>query len=61
VAAEHRVALIEGTGQSLLPAIQFEDGSWYRDESQYMARTVLEGRLFEVSIHPPPQVIGDSR
>ena len=39
--------MIEGTGQPLYPAIQFEDGSWYRDESTEMARTISEGRLVE--------------
>jgi hypothetical protein len=36
---KERVALIEGTGQPLSPAIQFEDGGRYREESQDMART----------------------
>jgi hypothetical protein len=40
-----RAAVIEGTGQPLYPAIRFEDGSWYRDESKEMARTINEGRL----------------
>jgi hypothetical protein len=40
-----RVAVTAGTGQRLLPAIEFEDGSWYREESQDMARTIREGRL----------------
>ena len=39
--------MIEGTGQPLFPAIQFEDGGWYREESQDMARTIREGRLLE--------------
>jgi hypothetical protein len=34
-----------GTGKPLYPAIEFEDGSWYREESREMARTVSEGRL----------------
>jgi hypothetical protein len=42
-----RTALIEGTGQSAYPAIQFEDGSWYREESAEMARTIREGKLME--------------
>ena len=42
-----RTALTEGTGQSLYPAIQFEDGSWYREQSKDMARTIAEGRLME--------------
>jgi hypothetical protein len=36
-----------GTGQSRYPAIQFEDGSWYRAESKEMERTIREGRLEE--------------
>ena len=52
---KHRAAVLEGTGQQLFPAIQFEDGGWYRQESKEMARTVMEGRLFETpaSVMPP--------
>lgn len=42
-----RKVLLEGTGQSHYPAIQFEDGSWYREESKDMARTIQEGRLLD--------------
>jgi hypothetical protein len=42
-----RTALLEGTGQALYPAIQFEDGTWYREESKDMERTIREGRLRE--------------
>ena len=42
-----RTAVVAGTGQSSYPAIQFEDGSWYREESAEMARTIREGRLAE--------------
>jgi hypothetical protein len=42
-----RTVLIEGTGQQKYPAIQFEDGSWYREESKDMERTIREGRLLE--------------
>jgi len=42
-----RTVLIEGTGQKLYPAIQFEDGTWYREESKDMERTIREGRLTE--------------
>ena len=42
-----RTEVIEGTGQSAFPAIRFEDGSWYREESAEMARTIREGRLLE--------------
>jgi hypothetical protein len=42
-----REAVIEGTGQSKYPAIQFEDGSWYREESKDMAETIRSGKLDE--------------
>lgn len=44
---KNRAAVIEGTGQALYPAIRFDDGSWYREESREMARTIREGRLTE--------------
>jgi hypothetical protein len=40
-----RTAVIEG--QRLYPGIQFEDGSWYREGSKGMARTIRESRLME--------------
>jgi hypothetical protein len=42
---QNRAAVIEGTGQPLYPAIQFEDRSWYREESKAMALTISTGRL----------------
>jgi glutaredoxin len=42
-----RTELIEGTGQSQFPAIEFEDGTWYREESKDMERTIREGRLMD--------------
>jgi hypothetical protein len=42
-----RTALIAGTGQSAYPAIEFEDGSWYREQSKDMERTIREGHLME--------------
>ena len=42
-----RTAMLENTGQPLYPAIEFEDGSWYREESKDMVRTIKEGRLTE--------------
>jgi Glutathione S-transferase, N-terminal domain len=42
-----RSELIEGTGQSAYPAIEFEDGTWYREESKDMEHTIREGRLME--------------
>jgi hypothetical protein len=44
-----RTAVIAGTGQSKLPAIQFEDGSWYRKESSEMAEEILAGALSDRS------------
>ena len=49
-----RTALIEGTGQALYPAIQFEDGSWYREQSKDMERTIREGRLLERAASQAP-------
>jgi hypothetical protein len=37
----------EHTGQRLYPAIELEDGTWYREQSKDMARTIAEGRLEE--------------
>jgi hypothetical protein len=42
-----RTAMIEHTGQALYPAIEFENGTWYREESKDMVRTIKEGRLME--------------
>ena len=35
------------TGQRKYPAIEFEDGSVYREESKEMAERIRSGRLFE--------------
>jgi len=40
-----RSAVLAGTGQALYPAIEFDDGSWYREESKQMEQTIREGRL----------------
>ena len=37
----------EHTGQPLYPAIELEDGSWYREESKDMEKTIREGGLME--------------
>src|SRR5690348_3007984 len=42
-----RAAVKGGTGQPLYPAIQFEDGSWYREESADMAQTIRAGKLMD--------------
>ena len=46
-----RTDLIAGTGQSAYPAIEFEDGSWYREQSRDMERTIRDGRLDEKRAH----------
>ena len=40
-----RKAVIAGTGEGKLPAIQLEDGSWYRKESKEMAEEIRAGVL----------------
>jgi glutaredoxin len=35
------------SGQKKYPAIQFEDGSVYREQSKVMERTIREGKLME--------------
>ena len=35
------------TGQPKYPAIEFEDGTWYREESKDMAKTIRAGTLNE--------------
>jgi glutathione S-transferase len=40
-----RTAVIEGTGQRALPALELDDGSWYREESAEMASAIRAGRF----------------
>lgn len=40
-----RDVMIEHTGQRLYPAIEFEDGTWYREESRDMEKTIRDGKL----------------
>ena len=47
-----RTAVIEGTGQSGLPAIELEDGTWYREESADMAKAIRAGK-FRTPAAPP--------
>jgi len=42
-----RDAMVEHTGQRLYPAIEFENGSWYREESKDMEKTIRAGKLME--------------
>ena len=48
-----RTAIREGTGQSSYPAIQFDDGAWYREESKDMAATIRAGTLKEKDTGTP--------
>jgi len=47
VPKSRRTALIAGTGQKKFPAIEFEDGTWYRAESNDMAARIRAGHLFD--------------
>jgi hypothetical protein len=49
-----RDMLRAATGQDKYPAIQFEDGSWYKAESKEMERTIREGRLQEQRLGSGP-------
>lgn len=42
-----RAELIEKTGGNRYPAIEFEDGSVYREDSASMVETIRAGKLFE--------------
>ena len=39
-----RSTMVEHTGEKRFPAIEFEDGSWYREESKDMAAAISAGR-----------------
>jgi hypothetical protein len=53
---DQRTVLTQGTGQSMYPAIQFEDGTWYREESKDMERTIRGGHLMEQDTGPATAV-----
>jgi hypothetical protein len=40
-----RTAVIEATGQNGLPAIELEDGTWYREQSAEMAKAIRAGKF----------------
>ena len=46
---DKRSELIEKTGGNRYPAIEFEDGAVYREESKAMEETIRAGKLFEKS------------
>jgi hypothetical protein len=45
-----RTEVISHTGQKLYPAIEFENGTWYREESRDMAKTIRAGELMTRSV-----------
>ena len=47
-----RKEVIEHTGQHFLPAIELEDGSWWREDSHDMAAAIRAGTLGEKSGTP---------
>jgi hypothetical protein len=53
VGRSKRTVIFEGTGQRLYPDIQFEDGTWYHEESKEMERTIREGKLMEKDTGTP--------
>ena len=40
-----RKEVIDGTGQHFLPAIEFDEGTWYRADSHEMAAVIRSGKL----------------
>lgn len=55
-----RTDIIAATGQSAMPAIQFEDGSWYREESVDMAAAIRAGKLPDKKGRTAAGAAGDS-
>ena len=53
-----RDEMVEHTGQKLYPAIEFADGSWYREESKEMEKTIRDGTLMERAQAPTAPVSG---
>jgi hypothetical protein len=42
-----RTDVVNHTGEHFLPAIEFDDGTWYREDSRTMASEIRAGRLDE--------------
>ena len=53
-----RDEMIEHTGQKLYPAIEFEDGTWYREESKDVEKTIRDGKLVERARGAAPATSG---
>ena len=50
-----RTSVIEHTHQNRLPAIELEDGTWYREESKDMVLRISKGELIEAAHEPVPE------
>jgi hypothetical protein len=50
---KHPAILVEKTGVDKYPAIEFEDGTWYRDESKNMAEAIRAGNLDDLHGRTP--------
>ena len=48
--------MLEKTGVDKYPAIEFEDGTWYRDESKNMAQAIRDGSLDQMHGKTPAAV-----
>jgi hypothetical protein len=53
-----REEMAQHTGQRLYPAIEFEDGSWYHEESTEMEKTIRAGKLMEHAKGAPAPITG---
>jgi len=53
---QNRREIEEISGQRAYPVIEFEDGSFYREESADMAETIRAGKLDEKRGEPKPAV-----
>jgi hypothetical protein len=52
LARGRRELVIRNTGQRMYPAIEFEDGTWYREQSRAMAERIRAGKLRESASAP---------
>jgi len=50
-----RTELIEHTHQNRFPAIELEDGTWYREESKDMVLRISKGELIQAAHEPVPE------
>jgi len=56
-----REQLFRQTGQRLYPAIELEDGTWYREESKQMTERIRAGKLGEPSPQAPEGGYNEAR